>query len=678
MASTFFGLDIAYKGLTAANAALNTTANNIANVQTEGYSRQVVNQKASDPLRSYTTYGTLGSGVDTVSIDRQRDQFYDYKMWKNNTKCGEYEEKAYYMKQIEDLFTDDSTIKGFNTIFNEMYSSLAELQKNAGDTTTKAQFIGYANNLAYYFNTIASQLSTIQLDANAEIKNKVDELNSYAEEIASLNEQINVIEMTGAAANELRDQRDLIIDKLSMIVDVEFTETPVYDTNQPDRDTGASRCTIRIAGGQWLVDGSEYRQLECVARAENKANNQSDALGLFDLSWKNDEDTRIEGYRTQYVQGKITDAQLQTLRDNRQLTDDDYKYIIGEQERYRETFDLSSLRIGGELQGLIAIRDGNNGENFRGTVSAIGEAASGKKTMTIDVTKDYLQDINKLTLPDEGGVLEVGSLRYSYDSFQIVMGADGKVSQYIFELSDMNAKDPTADRIGMEAEVGDVLEYQGVPYYQQQINEWCRTYAEVFNKILAHEGYSDSEKAVDGHGNETDAVLFVANEATSDAQRYFKDSRSATSGSTIDSNSDSYYFLTAQNFAVNSEMMEDPQLMASHTGKGKGGEAYNIIKELNDLRGNKEKMTFRGCTAGEFLQNILSDISLNANNANTFHNSYTNIGRVIDTQRLSISGVDTDEESLNLVEYQHAYNLASKMIQVLTEVYDRLITQTGV
>ncbi len=677
MASTFFGLDIAYKGLTAANAALNTTANNIANVQTDGYSRQVVTQKASDPLRAYTTYGTLGSGVDTVSIDRQRDQFYDYKMWRNNTKTGEYEEKNYYMKQIEDLFIDDSTIKGFTSIYNEMYNALDELQKNAGDSTTKAQFIGYANNLAYYFNTVANQLTTIQLDANAEIKNKVDELNSYAEEIASLNEQINVIEMTGAKANELRDQRDLIIDKLSRIVDVEFTETPVYDTNQPDRDTGATRCIIKIAGGQQLVDGNEYRQLECVAREAYQANNQSDALGLFDLTWKNEEDARIEGYKMKYDSGKISREDLERMVTNRQLSEADFLYVVGEKERYKEVFDLSSMQIGGQLQGLLAIRDGNNAENFKGTVSEVG-ISGGKTTLTMDVTAEYLKDINKTTLPENGGLIKIGTQQYYYDSFKIVMGAEGKVEQYVFELSTKNQTQPGNDRVGMEAQIGDVIGYQGVPYYQQQINEWCRTFAEAFNKILAHEGYDDGEKAVDGHEQETDKILFVANEATGDTQRKFAASRTAVAGDEIESSADSYYYLTAARFAINSEMMDDPDLLASHTGLGKGKEAYDIIKELSDLRTNKDKMSFRGCTSGEFLQNILSDISLNASSANSFYTSYTNIGQVIDTQRLSISGVDTDEESLNLVEYQHAYNLASKMIQVLSEVYDRLINQTGV
>ena len=79
MPSTFFGLQIAYSGLKASNAALNTTANNVANVETEGYSRQKVKTAASEPMRVFATYGCAGAGVDTLAIERVRDQFYDEK-----------------------------------------------------------------------------------------------------------------------------------------------------------------------------------------------------------------------------------------------------------------------------------------------------------------------------------------------------------------------------------------------------------------------------------------------------------------------------------------------------------------------------------------------------------------------------------------------------------------------
>ena len=107
MPSQFFGLNIAYTGLLASNAALNTTSNNIANVQTEGYSRQQVNQQAASALRVFQTYGCAGAGVETLAIERVRDEFYDTKFWNNNSKVGEYDMKQYYMTQIETYFDDN-------------------------------------------------------------------------------------------------------------------------------------------------------------------------------------------------------------------------------------------------------------------------------------------------------------------------------------------------------------------------------------------------------------------------------------------------------------------------------------------------------------------------------------------------------------------------------------------
>ncbi|MGN1147133.1 MAG: flagellar basal body rod C-terminal domain-containing protein, partial [Lachnospiraceae bacterium] len=125
-------------------------------------------------------------------------------------------------------------------------------------------------------------------------------------------------------------------------------------------------------------------------------------------------------------------------------------------------------------------------------------------------------------------------------------------------------------------------------------------------------------------------------------------------------------------------LVEDADLLATRKNVSDGVEQYDILTELNDMINDKEKMSFRGCKAGEFLQCVLSDVALNAGNANTFYTNYKNISQSIDNQRISISGVDEDEEAVNLVKYQNGYNLASKMIQTLTEIYDRLILETGV
>jgi flagellar hook-associated protein 1 FlgK len=93
---------------------------------------------------------------------------------------------------------------------------------------------------------------------------------------------------------------------------------------------------------------------------------------------------------------------------------------------------------------------------------------------------------------------------------------------------------------------------------------------------------------------------------------------------------------------------------------------------------DKTKMTFRAASAAEFLQCILSDVALNTSQADNLMTTYQNMSTSIDTQRISVSGVDEDEEAINLVKYQNGYNLASRMIQTLSEMYDRLILETGV
>ena len=358
MPSQFFGLNIAYTGLLASNAALNTTANNIANTETVGYSRQTVNQSAAEALRTFTTYGCAGAGVDVLSIERIRDEFYDQKYWSTNTNAGSYNMKQYYMRQVENYFMDDSTIEGFTSVFNKMMDALAEVKKQGGTGDVKSQFIGFADNMTEYFNNMAGNMEQIQKDVNSEIKLKIDEINSIASEIATLNKQINVIEMnsSGYKANELRDQRTLLLDSLSAIVNIETTELPITDLNDPTRETGGTRFIVKIAGGQTLVDANDYRTMECIARTQDEKVNQSDIDGLYDVYWISDQRTGAIG----------------------------------------EEFNLYNARLGGELQGLVEMRDGNNGEYFNGTVTAIGTDPDGRvdesgkvlKTVTVEVKEE--------------------------------------------------------------------------------------------------------------------------------------------------------------------------------------------------------------------------------------------------------------------------------------------------
>lgn len=627
MASTFMGLNISYSGLVASNAALNTTANNIANVETVGYSRQIVNQSASAAMRAFASHGCIGAGVDTLGAERVRDIYYDEKYWNNNSKLGEFDKKQYYCAIIENYLRDDrgtNEVKGFTTIFNEYHSAMDSLSNHTGETNYALEFVGKAGNLCEYFNILYNNFQKMQTDVNDEIKIKTDEINGVAQQIALLNKQINMVEANGnTVANDLRDKRDLLIDQLSAVVDVKCEERPIKDTSGDD--TNINEYIVSIAGGQTLVNGYEYRQLECVPRETWQKTNQNDVDGLYDVRW--------------------TDTE--------------------------EDVGLSANNVRGELKGLYEMRDGNNAEAFQGKVSNVDKQ---NKTVTVATTDSYLKDISKSTLPLTNGQIMLSGDMYYYDSFTFETDELGN-TYYTFKLSEDKSRNPvmpSGDITGKTAKIGEQVAYQGIPYYLEQMNEWVRDYAYHFNEIYGVENATD----FNGDNHEGD-IFFTGNNAVAGGQYNLKGvSLYATSYDSSQNNG--YYMLTAGNFNVEKSIQDDASTLATHTGEGEGVSKYDIIDNLKDLSTNKDKMVFRGCDAQSFLICLMGDSGLNAQSANSFQEIYSSIEESIANSRFSVSGVDSDEEAANMIKFQNAYNLASKMISVLNACYDRLITQTGV
>ncbi len=652
--SQFFGLNIGYTGLQAANAALNVTGNNISNVETKGYTRQEATQVAAEALRTNTSYGMAGAGVDTKSIDQIRNAYYDLKYWQNNASLGIYEVKQQYYRQIEDYFTDTDDVMGFNAVFSDMFDALDEVYKSSGDDTKKASFMSQCKSLTEYFNNMYTSLEKLQIDANNEIQNKVNEVNSIAAEIATLNKQINTIEINGVKANELRDKRNLLVDQLSKIVDVKVTEIPIY-TNDAQvikmmeaegsvgneqrkrelmEESGIYRYIVDIAGGQNLVNSYDYTTLECVAR-EDKVN-RSDAEGLYDIKFTN------------------TNVYL----------------------------NLYGGNLGGELKGLIEVRDGNNGENFRQTDGSKVTCTADTVTVVIEKNHpnhDFLTDMNKVTM-NNAGTIVVGNTPLQYESWEYTYDEGTGEGTYKFKIKAPDLPDHPNDTTGLsgkDAYIGVSIDYQGIPYYMTQMDEWVRSFSQAMNKIERQ-----AQIDVNGEAKRAD-VMFTYRDATDGTEKMFAGheedtGRSYTPSYPLKTTEDNYLQLTAKNFSVNSKMMKDVNLFGTTADITKGRDAQDITLELEKVRVDKSKMVYRGCSSEEFLQCLTSDVALGASSANTFCSNFDKISKAIVAQRTSVSGVDNDEEALNLVKFQEAYNLSSKMIQVMTEIYDRLILQTGV
>ena len=639
MSSTFFGLTIASSGLNTAQAQINTTANNISNVNTVGYSRQVVNTVASSALRCYQSWGTTGTGVEAQSVTQRRDAYYDEKYWNNSSALGFYEKKQYYMNQIENYYSETVSNTGFSTIYAKMFNAMSTMQGNPGDDTVRKQFISSAKQLTEYFNQLATKLDDLQNSINDEIKTAVDSINSISEKVAILNKQINVIEQGGGHANELRDQRALLIDQLSEMVDVSVSEVDVKNTNNPDMKTGATYYTVYI-NGQILVDTYDHNTLSVKARELDQNHNQSDIDGLYEIVWTKDGDS----------------------------------------------FNATPSSSGGSLKAMFEVRDGNNNENMHGQVTS-------DTPDTITISNLSITDINELNMPYRGS-LDVNNTEYTYDRFSFEADENGAVSSVTFYINQTLTVEEQGNLLNKARQVGDDVDFMGIPYYHNQMNLFLRNFCKAFNDIEI--GTEDTpatdttdavlspDRSVDLHGDPMNAFFIAKDRMDLNVEHQMREPLSnATLYSDANINDDtqkyeSYYLMTAKNVSIASATDKDSSKFATTTRENftSGVDAADLVVKLQQLQ-NKTKL-FRGGSGDAFLQCIYADVTVDTQECNIFTKNFSNIKTTISEQRMSISGVDEDDEALDLMKFQNAYNLASKCISVYAEIYDRLILNTGV
>jgi flagellar hook-associated protein 1 FlgK len=602
MASTFLGLNTGKTGLYAYQSALNVTGHNIANAETPGYTRQVQDQRAASPIRVNQSHGMVGSGVDVTGVNQIRNEYYDLKYRQNNTTFGIYETKAQYMNKIENYFNEVS-FEGFTTNFDKLYDSLHELSKDPASLTNRTSVLNFAQSFVEYFNSLSTNMQSIQEEANFEIRNTIDQINSLAMQISTTSKQINTLEANGGTANDLRDQRALLVDELSKIANISVKEQPIVD------ESTVSYYTIYL-DGHLLVDTDRHFGLEVVPR-EVKLN-QNDIDGLYDVRWNDG-----------------------------------------------QNFDLGSPFVGGRLGALYELRDGNNQENFSASIKSIDKKSSGPGDPAgtgsiITLSKASIDRIEKLNVPAQG-LITINNREYRYESFRVVESADNPDSyEYEFTLTeDLTQPESIATSlIDTNATIGDSIAYKGVPYYMTKLNEFVRTYSKAFNDIHT--------RGQDLDGNQGD-YFFSGND-------HF--------GNMYDlSDPKAYHHLTAENFIVNEEIYYNPSKIAASSDVSQGVEDSDILRELIDLK--YDKGMFKQGAPASFLQTLVAEIGIDTNKAANFSKSQQDILTMIDNQRISESGVDINEEAMNLVRYQNAYNLSAKVISVMDEIYDRLINGMG-
>ena len=280
MASTFFGVSIADSGLRSSQAALTTTSNNVANVKTTGYSRQVVTQVAAGAAAVYNGSGIIGGGSEVTAIERERNWRLDQSYWSQNTIQTTWQTKSDTMSQIESVFGEPSD-NGFTTVMTNFHNALESMTKSSPDPSVRTTVEAYGEAFCQYLHDAAASLQEQREGINQDVKTSVDQINSYAKQLADLNQTIAQAKASGSAANELQDQRDLLLDKLSAVAGITVSKTV-----KSDGDENNPIWSVSI-GSQMLVNGARYNKLECVA-STSIAN-----AGMFDVKWEGSGDAFV-------------------------------------------------------------------------------------------------------------------------------------------------------------------------------------------------------------------------------------------------------------------------------------------------------------------------------------------------------------------------------------------------
>ncbi|MDK2894351.1 MAG: flagellar hook-associated protein 1 [Moorella sp. (in: firmicutes)] len=247
MPGTFFGFNTALRGMQAQQRGIYTTAHNIANANTEGYTRQrvVLATLPAYPVPSMNHPGgqgwQIGTGVDSQETRRMRDEFLDTQIRRETGTLGQWEQIQDVLEQVEIVFNEPSDT-GLSTLMSQFWAAWQELSKYAESSPVRTTVVETANALAEAFNHSAAQLETIKNDIDQTIELKVKEINSLAQQIADLNGQIKNIVTVGDQPNDLLDQRDLLLDRLGKMID--FTVTT----------SSNGTITITLGGGGNLVE----------------------------------------------------------------------------------------------------------------------------------------------------------------------------------------------------------------------------------------------------------------------------------------------------------------------------------------------------------------------------------------------------------------------------------------
>lgn len=558
MTSNIFSvLNTAKLGLLAQQLAIEVTGQNIANVQTEGYSRQEVNFEATNP-RSFSL-GQLGTGVRVAGIERAHDEFLFSQILSEGDTLGRFQIRKDVFDQLE-LLLSETNGQSLNQSLSKFFDGLQDVASNPTGLPERSSLLAEAQNLASAFNYLGESLFQIQQNLDSAISVEVAKINSLAQEIAALNKSIHANEPTTFSANDLRDKRDLKVKELSELIDLNFV------------DEQDGQISLTLDDGTPLVLQSTAFTMDTSINGNNKSFLD---IGIQDSA----------GNSTN-ITSSITGG---TLRGYLDMRDTEVEGVRDKLDRLAAGFVQEFNEIHQQGFGI----DGSTGNNFfnalkttvltnvNNTGSATLTASNGDPSnISIDKYEITLTGTNSFSLAN----LTTGA---SSGTFTFTSG------------STFNLANGFAVTISGTPAVGDK--------FKLSVSESAARDFSVSNGVL-----SNSNKVSAGLNSSTDGA--------------------------------------------NASKLAELQ--------------SKLVFDSVTLKAGSGTFTF-----DEFYSSIVSTVGIQSFSSRSTLSQQDGILLQLNARRESIAGVSIDEEMINMIKFQQAYNAAARLIGVADELLDTIISQ---
>ncbi|MCK9491848.1 MAG: flagellar hook-associated protein FlgK [Sulfurimonas sp.] len=621
MASIFNALHIGYSGLKVAQAGINTTGHNIAGDKIEGYSRQRVVVKAATPLSTYP--GNVGNGAEVQDIQRIFDNFvFDrYSAVSRDKEFSDFEKKT--LDELSTYFPeiDGVGIKADMTMYYDMWQTFAD---NPDNDAIKLALTTQTHTLTKHISNTQNQVKSLQSQLNDQLAVNINEVNSIAQKIASINKSIDIAEAGDTfTANDLRDQRNVLERNLSRLIGADVNSGQLTSNMQisSSSNTKTGSYSIHVNGFN-IVDGNTHHPIHL--------SNENNLNGFYEVAYERQDGTLIPMAEkiTGGVIGSILNLRGSSIDTTSGMpTDGVIQNVISQMDSFAKGLIESTNNI--YARGATTRMESNeitlnptdammNSLNINaGTFSVVIYDLDGNVTSSREIT------INQATTMT--GTVGSNSIQGQLEA-QKDDNADGNANNDIDDFINFNWGTLKNGNNAMELTLDSVAESKG--------------YTFAIHDTLKNDSYKTGTNFAGAMG----------------LNRYFDGD-------------------SAQSIELNQAIANNPTLASAGQTPSSGD---NVVA-LNMIQHQYEKFDFKvgsqkyELTSYAMFDLVATEVGSKTMAATLKNETITTQFRATEMEYNSVSKVSLDEEMTNLIKYQTSYGAAAKVITTVDQMMTTLL-----